>query len=236
MDQEAKNAALFKSLKNGDPDARNKLVLENLPLVRHVAGRFARDISDIDDLFQEGCIGLLKAVENYDLEHGTKFSTYAVPYILGEIRSFLRRSGHLLKVSRSFHELRLRLQKKVTYLEQKLGRNPQLEELVNELGMPKEEIVWLLDLNQPAIPLDAKDSITERTETEDFATDTYLQALILVERVKNLPRRERQIIVLRYFLEKTQEETASLLGISQVHVSRIERKVLQQIKDEKNGL
>lgn len=236
MDQEAKNTALFKRLKKGDPEARDKLILENLPLVRHVAGRFTRDFSDIDDLFQEGCIGLLKAVENYDLEHGTKFSTYAVPFILGEMRSFLRRSGHLLKVSRSFHEHRLHFQRKVTHLEQKLGRNPHLEELVKELEIPKEEIVWLLELNQPVIPLDATGSIIENTGTEDFATDTYLQGLMLVERVNNLPQRERQIIVLRYFLEKTQEETASLLGISQVHVSRIERKVLRQIKDEKNGI
>ena len=237
MDQEQKNAALFKSFKKGDPEARDKLIIENMPLVRHVANRFARDVSDTDDLFQEGCIGLLKALENYDSERGTKFSTYAVPYILGEIRAFLRRSGHHLKVSRSFHEHRSQLQRKITDLEQKLGRKPRLEELVKELEIPKEEIVWLLELKQPVVPLDDEGiGESKATGAEDFVTDNYLQGLILIEKVKNLPQRERQIIVLRYFLEKTQEQTASLLGISQVHVSRIERKVLQQMKDERNGL
>ncbi len=237
MDQEDKNAALFHSLKKGDPEARDKLVITNLPLVRHVAGRFARDVSDTDDLFQEGCIGLIKALENYNPERGTKFSTYAVPFILGEIRAFLRRSGHLLKVSRSFHDHCLQLNRKIGELEQKLGRKPRMEELVKELEIPKEEIAWLLDLKQPVIPLDDEGfDVREATDAKDFATDNYLQGLMLVERVKTLPQRERQIIVLRYFLEKTQEETASLLGISQVHVSRIERKVLQQMREEKNRL
>jgi RNA polymerase sporulation-specific sigma factor len=234
MDQEDKNAALFQSLKKGDAEARDKLIITNLPLVRHVASRFVQDVSETDDLFQEGCIGLIKALENYNPERGTKFSTYAVPFILGEIRSFLRRSGHLLKVSRSFHDHCLQLNRKISELEQKLGRKPRMEELVSELELPKEEIVWLLDLKQPVIPLDDEGFVSSKaTAAKDFATDNYLQGLMLVERVKNLPQRERQIIVLRYFMEKTQEETASLLGISQVHVSRIERKVLQQMRDEK---
>ncbi|MEW5922066.1 MAG: sigma-70 family RNA polymerase sigma factor [Bacillota bacterium] len=238
MDQEEKNAALFASLKNGNHEAKDKLVLENLPLVRHVASRFDRQVCDTDDLFQEGCIGLLKAVENYDPDRGTKFSTYAVPYILGEIRSFLRRSGNLLKVSRSFHEHCRQLHGKIAELEQKLTRKPRIDELVTVLQIPKEEIVWLLEFQYPMLPLDEEGftiQVSDITGEEDFATETYLQRLTLVDKIKSLPPRERQIIVLRYIMEKTQEETATILGLSQAHVSRIERKVLQQIKDDINN-
>lgn len=232
MEQEEKNAALFYSYKNGDQDARDKLIMNNLPLVRHLSLRYTGDITDTDDIFQEGCIGLIKALEKYDPDKGVKFSTYAVSYILGEIRAYLRRSGHILKVSRSYHEHRRQLLDKIDELEQKLGRHPRIEELVNALELPKEEIVWLLELKQPLISVDNPDTDVEATETKDFATDTYLRWLMLIEKVKNLPQRDRQIIVLRYFMEKTQEETASLLGITQKHVSRLERKILQQIKEE----
>lgn len=228
------NDALFQRFKRGDREAREKLVLENLPLVKHVAARFSMDLSQADDLFQEGCIGLLKALENFDPERGTKFSTYAVPFILGEMRAFLRRSGHLMKVSRSYHEHCRILHKTVEELEQKMGRKPRLEELVKALEIPKEEIVWLMDLNRPPVALDDDEgfAITEMTGENDFASDAHLQGMMLMERVKNLPQRERQIMVLRYFMEKTQEETASLMGLSQAHVSRIERKILQQMKEE----
>jgi RNA polymerase sporulation-specific sigma factor len=211
---------------NNAREVRDKLVTENLPLVRHITARFAREDTDMDDLFQEGCIGLIKALESYNPERGTKFSTYAVPFILGEIRSFLRRHGHMFKVSRSFHEHRKQLHETIAVLEQKLERKPYIEELVEMLHIPKEEIVWLLDFQYPLISLNEKEYAGE----EDFVTEDYLQRLMLIEKINNLPQRERQVMVLRYFLEKTQEETAQMLGISQVHVSRLERKILQQIR------
>lgn len=235
MDQEDRNRALFASLKEGNQEAKQQLVLHNLPLVKHVASRYNRQDIDADDLFQEGCIGLLKAVENFDPDRGTKFATYAVPYILGEIRSYLRRSGNMLKVSRSFYEHCRQLHGKIEQLEQKLARNPHLGELVKELEIPKEEIIWLLEFKSPVVPLDEKGfsiGTGDFTAVGEVATETHLQKLSLAEKIKSLPPRERQIIVLRYIMEKTQEETAAILGISQTHVSRMERKMLQQIKDD----
>ena len=229
MDQDEKKAR----------EARDKLVMENLPLVHFMAGRFLGHTPDVDDLFQEGCIGLMKALEKYDPSRKIKFSTYAVPFILGEMRSFLRRSGHLLKVSRSFHDHSRQLYIKIGQLEQKLGRKPRMDELSAALQIPREEIAWLLELQKPAVSLDEEglDGAAARTfKEDDFASEGYLQRLMLMDRIKTLPPRERQVIALRYFMEKTQEETATLLGISQSHVSRLERKVLQQMKTEKNDL
>lgn len=235
MDQEDRNAALFASLKNGNHEAKHQLVVQNLPLVRYVASRYNRQLNDTDDLFQEGCIGLLKAVENFDPDRGTKFAAYAVPYILGEIRSYLRRSGNMLKVSRSFYEHRRQLHGKIEELEQRLTRKPHLGELVKELQIPREEIIWLLELQSPVIPLDENGfslGAGDFAAVEDFATEAHLLRLSLAEKIKSLPPRERQIIVLRYIMEKTQEETAAILGLSQAHISRIERKLLLQIKDD----
>ena len=156
MDREEINAALFANYKIGDRETRDKLEVENLPLVRYITARFAREDTDMDDLFQEGYIGLIKALESYDPERGTKLSTYAVPFILGEIRSFLRRHGHLIKVSRSFHEHRKQLHEKIAELEQKFERKPYIEELVKLLHISKEEIVWLLDFQYPLISLNEK--------------------------------------------------------------------------------
>ncbi len=235
MEQEDKNAVLFASFKSGNEAAREKLIIQNLPLVKHIASRFYSEVSEADDLFQEGCIGLIKAVENYNPERGTKFSSYAVPYIVGEIRSFLRRSRNMFKVSRSFYEHYRQLHRKIIELEQKLKRKPRLEELVTALQISREEIAWLLEFKPPALAFDTEGFILQ---SEDYASkenstiESYLQKLALTNKINSLPSRERQIIVLRYIMGKTQAETAAILGLSQAHVSRLERKLLLQMKKD----
>jgi RNA polymerase sporulation-specific sigma factor len=225
---------LYLKNKQGDPEAREKAVNYNLPLVHAICKRFyPLEIVDYDDLFQEGCIGLLKALTKYDPEKGTKFSTYAVPFILGEIRSCLRRNGHLLKVSRSYYEHYCRLLKSKEELVQELKRQPRLEELAEKTGLSGEEVVWLMELQNPVGLLQEKGSNETCSEEENniINTEKFFDNLIVREKINSLPSRERQIIVLRYVLEKSQEEVARILGLSQSHVSRLERQAIKFLKD-----
>lgn len=216
---------LYLKNKQGDPEAREKVVNYHLPLVHALCRRYPLDIIEYDDIFQEGCLGLLKALNNYDPDRETKFSTYAVPFILGEIKSFLRRNGHLFKVSRSYHNHYLQLLQNRDELQQKLKHRPRLEELAEKMGLPKEEIVWLMELQHPVMPLQEEGSVPGDT-------DSFFDRIFLKEKLNLLPPRERQIIVLRYFMEKSQEEVAKMLGISQSHVSRLERQVIRQLKEK----
>ncbi len=216
---------LYLKNKKDDPEAREKVVNYHLPLVHALCRRYPLDIIEYDDIFQEGCLGLLKALKDYDPDRGTKFSTYAVPFILGEIKSFLRRNGHLLKVSRSYHNHYLQLLQNRDDLQQKLKRRPRLEELAGKMGLSKEEIVWLMELQHPVRALSEEDSVPGDT-------DNFLDRIFLKEKLNSLPPRERQIVFLRYFLEKSQEEVAKILGISQSHVSRLERQVIRELREK----
>ncbi len=216
---------LYLKNKKGDPEAREKIVNFHLPLVHALCKRYPLDTIEYEDIFQEGCLGLLKALKNFDPYRETKFSTYAVPFILGEIKSFLRRNGHLLKVSRTYHNHYHQLLQSRDDLQQKLKRRPRLEELAGKMGLSKEEIAWLMELQHPVMPLSEEGSVTGDT-------DSFFDRIFLKEKLSSLPPRERQIIVLRYFLEKSQEEVAKILGISQSHVSRLERKVIRQLREK----
>lgn len=228
---------LYRKNKEGDTEARDKLVSYNLPLVRAMAGRYAFKAGDYDDLYQEGCLGLLKALEKYDPEKGAKFSTYAVPFILGEIRSYLRKSSHPAKVSRSNYDLYIRLLKNQEQLEQELKRKPRLDELAVKMECEKEEIVWLMELQSPPLSLQEKgvgDLTAIACGEEGFPEEQIADHLYLEKKINNLPSRERQIIVLRYFLEKSQEEVAKILNLSQSYLSRLERKILQEFKKDES--
>ncbi|MDO9535256.1 MAG: sigma-70 family RNA polymerase sigma factor [Bacillota bacterium] len=222
---------LYQKNKEGDLEARGKLVDLNLPLVHAICRRYPAEITEYDDIFQEGCIGLLKSLIYYDPERGTKFSTYAVPYILGEIKSFLRRNGHLLKVSRSYHNQYYQMIKSRDALQQELKRHPRLEELAERLKLPKEEITWLMELQYPVLSLNEDNTGGTLEEKNSFDTETIFNKMILQEKLKSLSPRERQVIVLRFFMEKSQGEVAQILGISQSHVSRLERQVMKGLKE-----
>lgn len=231
---------LIKKAQMGDENAKNMLVRHNLGLVRSVLKRFANRGYEKDDLFQLGCIGLVKAIEKFDFSYDVKFSTYAVPMIIGEIKRFLRDDG-MIKVSRSLKQTAGRVKMMKESLFKKHGREPTLQELSDALDIPKEEIVVALDSNlQPdylydvihqddGSPVHLIDKISETKAEEE---GEVIDRIALIEVLSKLKPRERKVIVLRYFKDKTQTEIAEVLGISQVQVSRIEKKILKKIREQ----
>ncbi|MCT4604505.1 MAG: RNA polymerase sporulation sigma factor SigF [Marinisporobacter sp.] len=230
---------LIKRAQAGDQDAKNMLVGHNLGLVRSVLKRFMNRGYEKEDLYQLGCIGLVKAIEKFDFTYGVRFSTYAVPMIIGEIKRFLRDDG-MIKVSRSLKQTAARVKNIKEILFKKNGREPTLQEISNELDIPKEEIVMALDSNvQPdylydvihqddGSPVHLIDKISEKQTANE---GEVLDRIALIESLSKLKPRERKIIILRYFKDKTQTEIAQMLGISQVQVSRIEKKVLMHMRE-----
>ncbi len=230
---------LLKRAQAGDRYALDYLVSHNLGLVRSVLKRFANRGYEKDDLYQLGCIGLVKAIEKFDFSYDVRFSTYAVPMIIGEIKRFLRDDG-IIKVSRSLKQTAGKVKILNEELTKQLGREPSLQEISEKLNISKEDIVMALDSNvQPdylydvihqddGSPVHLIDKISE-TKTRDDSD--VIDRIALSEVLSKLKPRERQIIVLRYFQDKTQTQIAETLGISQVQVSRIEKKVLSQMKE-----
>ena len=219
--------------KEGSQEAKEKLILENTGLVWKVIKGFQGRGYEKEDLFQIGCIGLIKSVERFDLNYDVKFSTYAVPLIAGEIRRFFRDDG-MIKVSRKWKEEGYRVHQSVQQLTQDLGREPTLQEISHQTGFTVEEIA--LAENATA----STESISKQTGEDGFSlehilTDTESEE-ILVERIslrqaiERLPEREKKVICLRYFHGLTQERASKVLGVSQVQVSRIEKKALQSLR------
>lgn len=228
---------LFLKAQGGDKDAQNEFLSENKGLVYHVVKRFSGRLSDSDDLIQLGMIGLYKALINFDESFNVNFSTYAVPMIAGEIKRFLRDDG-MIKVSRSVKELYLRIKYKKSELEISYGRSPKISEIAEALGVKSEEVIYAINASEEISSLDEdvdtgdkkvflKDKIKdEKTETEEKIVDK----LAIAEMLSALKVRERQVIVLRFFKEMTQQEIAKIIGVSQVQVCRIEKKVLKDLK------
>ena len=226
---------LIVRVQQGDRGALDVLVAENTGLIWAVARRFAGRGTELDDLYQLGCLGFLKAVEGFDPAYGTRFSTYAVPKIAGEIRRFLRDDG-AVKVSRGLKEQSASIKVARSRLTQVLGREPFLQELSEETGLTPEEIA------QAETATAATESINRETGEEGFSlenvlTDTeeenhMVEKIALKQAVSGLPEREKQVIGLRYFHGLTQQKAAAILGISQVQVSRIERKALGILKEK----
>ena len=229
------NEALLKDYKRGDMSARDRLCRENMGLVQSIARRFSAGGADVEDLAQTGSLGLLKAIENFDDSFGVKFSTYAVPVIMGEIRRFLRDDG-IIKVSRSVKECASKSYLARDELSKKLGREPSIEEIANSAGYSKEEILEAFDATLPPDSInrciyhedeaELADSLAS-TDSEEKIVDKLLARSIL----DSLDYRERQILILRYFKGKTQQEIANIVGVSQVQVSRIEKKVFARIRE-----
>lgn len=232
------NVDLIQLARDGNKEALDRLIQMNLPLVSSISKKFLNRGYDYEDIFQIGSIGLVKAVNNFDSKFNVKFSTYAVPMIIGEIKRFLRDDG-IIKVSRNIKNIARKLHYDKEALTRKLDRVPTVEELSEFSGINKEEIImatesvyglqYLYDTihQDDGSPVLLIDKLSENADEDGELVDK----LALKEALKNLDVKSRQIIMLRYFKDKTQIQVAKMLGISQVQVSRIEKKVLKQMRE-----
>jgi len=228
---------LIASSQAGDAAARDTLVVSNQRLVWSVVQRFLNRGYEADDLFQIGCIGLMKAIDKFDLSYDVRFSTYAVPMIIGEIQRFLR-DDSTVKISRSLKETARQVRRTRDELAKKLGRQPHINEVAEALGMEPTDVVFAMDaMRQPASihetvfendgdPIYLMDQISDETQ------DKWFDRVSLHDALARLPERERLIVFLRFFRDKTQAEVAEVLGISQVQVSRLEKKILQTVREQ----
>lgn len=212
---------------------RDKAVSENLGLVHSCAKRFRGKGIEYDDLFQAGCVGLIKAIDNFDESRGLKLSTYAVPVILGEIKGLFR-DGGAVKISRSLKELSLKATREVTRFAKENGREPQLSELAKALGVEPEQAAEALNASRLPMSLTADDeSGSGQLDIPIDAPDEKLAEVIsLHDEIKSLEPRDRSLIILRFFKNKTQSETAKILGMTQVQVSRREKKLLMILREK----
>lgn len=224
---------------SGDKAARDELIAGNLRLVLSIVQRFSSRGEDPDDLFQVGCVGLIKSIDNFDLSQDVKFSTYAVPMIIGEIRRFLR-DNSLVRVSRSTRDLAYRALTAREELSHTLDREPTADDIAKKLGEPRAEVVAALDAIVDPVSLyepvwsDSGDSIYVMDQISDTENtdESWTEDLALKEAMKRLSPREKRIIELRFFRGRTQTEIAGEIGISQAQVSRIEKGALERIRKD----
>ena len=230
--------ALIQKSHDGDEEARAQLVEENVGLIWCVVRRFLGRGVESEDLFQIGSIGLLKAIDKFDFSFDVKFSTYAVPMISGEIQRVLRDDG-IIKVSRSLKELAYKAFLAREKLQENLHREPTLEELASDLGVEKEELAMAMEassevesLYKPVYQKDGNEvPLLEKLEEKDCQEEKVLNRMLLSTLLEELGKEERQLIYLRYFSNKTQTEIGQELGISQVQVSRMEKKILRRMRE-----
>lgn len=221
----------------GDSDARELLVNSNIRLVWSVVQRFINRGYEADDLFQIGCIGLLKAVDKFDLTYDVRFSTYAVPMIIGEIQRFLRDDG-TVKVSRSLKETANKVRRAKDELYKQFGRAPTIAEVADAVGITPEEVVFAQEASRSPSSIHETvfendgDPITLIDQIADEGVNKWFEKIALKDAISRLSEREQLIVYLRYYKDQTQSEVAERLGISQVQVSRLEKRILQTIKDQ----
>lgn len=224
---------LLRAAREGDRDAAGRLIEENSGLIWSVARRFFGRGVEADDLYQLGCVGFLKAIDGFDENFGTRFSTYAVPKISGEIRRFLRDDG-AVKVSRSVKEQAVQIRSARTELEQRIGREPTINELSRETGFTVEEIAFAETATGPTESLHREsgdDGFTLELVLGDYgAEEKLIEHVALKAAVEKLPERERQVIALRYNHGMTQQNCAKVMKVSQVQISRLERKAIDNLR------
>ncbi|KAI4440082.1 MAG: RNA polymerase sporulation sigma factor SigF [Ruminococcus sp.] len=231
--------ALIQKAHEGDKEAREQLVKENVGLIWSVVKRFYGRGTDAEDLFQIGSIGLLKAIDKFDLSYDVRFSTYAVPMISGEIKRFLRDDG-MIKVSRSLKELSYKLFQAREEMTAALGREPTIEELSLELHVEKEEIVQAMEAGGEVEsiykPIHQKEGseirLMDKLVEKEHQEDRILDSMLLQQLLETLDKEERRLIYLRYFKNQTQSAVGKKLGISQVQVSRMEKKIMAALRRE----
>lgn len=234
-DQEVKS--LIVKAQSGDDVAKEYILQENLNLVRSVAHRFTNRGYEWDDLFQIGCIGLIKAVQRFDLNFSVRFSTYAVPMIIGEIRRFIR-DDNPVKVSRPVKDVAYKVHRMQEALQGELGREPTVQEVAEKVAMAPQEVVAALEAVQPVISIyepavnDGTDQflLLDQLKSNESAENSQIEKLALQEVLKKLSAKERTVIMLRFYDDKTQGEIAKKIGLSQVQVSRIEKQALKKIR------
>lgn len=229
---------LVKKAKAGDIEAKDKLIQGNFPLIKSIVKNYQNKGVEYEDLYQIGCVGFLKAINNFDEKFDVKFSTYAVPMIAGEIKRFLRDDGSI-KISRVLKTLWLKIKNYVDLFEREKNREPTIEEISKELQVPAEEVICAIDSSRQLVSLDAQvdetsnnsQSVLERVVEED-KSESLIDNLLLKDAIVSLPEREKKIILLRYFRGKTQSEVALLMGVSQVQISRLETKIIEKLKNK----
>ena len=230
---------LIRRSQDGDKAARDILIEENMGLIHHVVKRFLGRGVEAEDLFQIGAVGLVKAVDRFDLSFGVRFSTYAVPMIAGEIKRFLR-DDSMIKVSRSLKELAVKAERLREQLLMERGEEPGVDELAERLRVEPEELVQAMDsctevesLQKVISQGDGEGvSLMERVEQGKDEQEALLRRILLEELLSSLDPKERRLIVLRFFHDRTQTQVASELGMSQVQVSRLEKKILSALKEK----
>jgi len=226
---------LVREAQDGNEEAKTKLVEENSPLIKSVIRRYLGKGLEYDDLFQLGCLGFIKAIRNFKEDFGVKFSTYVVPMVMGEIKRFMRDDG-AIKVSRAMKNLNIKINKYIENYFSEHKEKPSIENIAKFFKVEEEDVVLAMDSAKMPVslyaPLEDEDSnlfVIDRVENENY-DDSFMDNMALKEIINSLPPRERKIIVLRYFLDKTQSEIAKEFNISQVQVSRIENRVLSDLK------
>lgn len=235
--KEAEKEELFKRIREGDKEAKELYIKGNLRLVLSVIQRFSGSSENIDDLFQIGCIGLIKAINNFDVTQQVKFSTYAVPMIIGEIKRYLR-DNNSIRVSRSLRDTAYKAIYAKEELTKKNQKEPTIMEIASEIGINKEDIVLALDAIQS--PMSLYDPVysaggdtlyvMDQISDKKCSEDNWVQDLVLSNAIKRLSDREKQIITLRFYEGKTQMEVAEEVGISQAQVSRLEKNALKSMR------
>lgn len=219
----------------GDKSAKEELVAENMPLIKSVVRRYKNKMTEYEDLVQLGTLGLIKAINNFDLNYDVKFSTYAVPMIAGEIKRFMRDDG-AIKVSRSVKAQALEMNKYIEEYTAENRRSPSIKEIADKFNLEATEVTFVLESSRYPVSMDSESdddnmSLKDRiADPGDF--NDALDKMLLKDAIMKLKERDRKIIILRYFRDRTQSEVAEELGVSQVQVSRLESKILKQIAKE----
>ena len=230
---------LIQMAHDGDKAARDRRVTENFGLIWSIVRRFTGRGYEPEDLFQIGSIGLMKAIDKFDLSYEVKFSTYAVPMITGEIKRFLRDDG-IIKVSRSIKEMGMKVKNVREELVYRFGREPTVEEIAREIGASKEEVAASIEAGAEVESLyrsvNKNDEnsllLIDKIEEESSAQEELLNRMVLRELLTDLSDKDREIIIRRYYYNETQSQIADKLGISQVQVSRLEKKILKQMREK----
>lgn len=224
---------LLKNAKEGSEEAKSQLITHNMPLIKSIAKRYRNKQVEYDDLLQLGALGLVKAINNFDLNFNVKFSTYAVPMIAGEIKRFIRDDG-AIKVSRAMKSLCNKIQ---IYINERTmeDKSPSVKEIAEHFGIDEQEVVFALDSNKYPVSLfekfddDNNQCVLDKLPSNEN-NDDLIDKILLKDYINSLPEREKKVIILRYYRDKTQSEIAQMLGVSQVQISRIESKVINALK------
>ena len=226
---------LIMKAQSGDENAKSVLVENNSPLIKSILRRYKNKGVEYDDLYQLGCIGLLKAIKNFSTEFGVKFSTYAVPMIMGEIKRYLRDDGYI-KVSRTTKTLSCKIAYYIDSVKNSEGRSPSVDEIAEKFGIEPQEVVFTMDSSKMPVSIYDKgddeqgQAIFEKL-TDGDQTDSTIEKMLIKESISKLDEREKKIVLLRYYKDKTQSEVAKVLNVSQVQVSRLETKIIEKLRE-----